>query len=95
MQLRDQVKGPSAAVNDCIAARVPVLASSIGSLREIPEPVVMGVPEECSPRTLAQKMAAALGDERLPGEISSAQEAYAEANSFARVAQRYAELLGL
>jgi glycosyltransferase involved in cell wall biosynthesis len=95
VQLRAGVKGPSAAVCDCIAARVPTIASSIGSLREVPSPVVLPVPEDCSPRLLAERMASALGDQRLRDDIRIAQDAYAEANSFTRVAERYAELLAL
>jgi glycosyltransferase involved in cell wall biosynthesis len=95
VQLRAGVKGPSAAVCDCIAARVPTIASSIGSLREVPSPVVLPVPEDCSPRLLAERMASALGDQRLREDIRIAQDAYAEANSFTRVAERYAELLAL
>jgi glycosyltransferase involved in cell wall biosynthesis len=96
VQLRAGVnKGPSAAVTDCIAARTPLIVSGVGALRELPPPVVLPVPEECPPGKLAEEMARALDDDGLRTEIRGAQERYANKNSFARVAARYAEVLAL
>jgi glycosyltransferase involved in cell wall biosynthesis len=96
VQLRAAInKGPSAAVFDCIAARVPVIVSNVGSLMELPPPAVLPVPDECSPRELAERIAGVLDDEELSAEIEAAQDRYASENSFARVAERYAELLAL
>jgi glycosyltransferase involved in cell wall biosynthesis len=96
VQLRAAInKGPSAAVFDCIAARVPVIVSDVGSLMELPPPAVLPVPEECTPPELAERIAGVVDDEDLRAEIEAAQDRYASENSFARVAERYAELLAL
>jgi glycosyltransferase involved in cell wall biosynthesis len=87
--------GASGAVCDCIAARVPVVVTGIGWLTELPADVVLPVPEGCSVDALADQMALALRDEDLRGRIHSAQERYANETSFARVAERYAEVLAL
>jgi glycosyltransferase involved in cell wall biosynthesis len=96
VQLRASLNaGPSAAVSDCVAARVPVIVTNIGSLRELPPNVVLPVPEECSAGKLAERMAGALQDQGLEERIRAAQDKYADECSFARVAERYAEVLAL
>jgi glycosyltransferase involved in cell wall biosynthesis len=87
--------GASGAVSDCIAARAPVVVSAIGWLTELPENVVLPVPEECSAETLADQIVAAVENQDLRKEIRAAQERYASETSFARVAERYAEVLAL
>jgi glycosyltransferase involved in cell wall biosynthesis len=96
VQLRSSFNaGASGAVSDCIAARVPVVVTDIGWLTELPPNVVLPVPEECSTDRLAERMAEALGDQELRGKIKAAQDNYASETSFARVAERYAEVLAL
>ncbi|MDX6606870.1 MAG: hypothetical protein QOD14_1410 [Solirubrobacterales bacterium] len=96
VQLRSSFNaGASGAVSDCIAARVPVIVTGIGWLTELPPNVVLPVAEECSADGLADRMAEALGDQELRGKVKAAQESYARETSFARVAERYAEVLAL
>jgi glycosyltransferase involved in cell wall biosynthesis len=96
LQLRSGFNaGASGAVSDCIAARVPVIVSAIGWLTELPENVVLPVPEECSAETLADEIVAAVENQGLRKKIGVAQERYANETSFARVAERYAEVLAL
>ena len=85
----------SAAICDCIAARVPAIASAIGWPAELPSGVVVTVPTDCSAAALARRMHSVLDDPGLREGIREAQDAYAADNSFARVAERYAELLSL
>jgi glycosyltransferase involved in cell wall biosynthesis len=96
VQLRSPFNaGASGAVSDCIAARVPVIVTGIGWLTELPADVVLPVPEECSPEGLADRMSLALRDEGLRRSVRTAQDRYATETSFARVAERYAEVLAL
>jgi glycosyltransferase involved in cell wall biosynthesis len=85
----------SDAICDCIAGRVPTISSDGGWEGELPEPVVLTVPVECSPATLAERIEGVLDDPALAEEACAAQESYANENSFARVAERYMELLSL
>jgi glycosyltransferase involved in cell wall biosynthesis len=87
--------GASGAVSDCIAARVPVITTGIGWSTELPPDVVLNVPEGCSPDGLAEQMAVALDDDGLRRRMRTAQDQYANETSFARVAERYAEVLAL
>jgi len=87
--------GASGAASDCIAARVPVILTGIGWSTELPTDVVLNVPEGCSADGLAEHMASVLRDDDLRERIQVAQEKYAEETSFARVAERYAEVLAL
>jgi glycosyltransferase involved in cell wall biosynthesis len=87
--------GASGAVSDCIAARVPIIVSAIGWLTELPENVVLPVAEECSAETLADEIVAAIESHDLREKIGVAQDRYADQTSFARVAERYAEVLAL
>ena len=85
---------PAGAVGALIAARVPTIVSDVGWAGELPEGVVIPVASDCTAEMLAEAMRSTLDDERRRA-IQQAQEAYAEENSFARVAERYAELLAL
>jgi glycosyltransferase involved in cell wall biosynthesis len=96
VQLRSPFNaGASGAVSDCIAARVPVITTGIGWSTELPEDVVLSVPEESSADGLATEMTGALRDQELRARIKAAQDRYASETSFARVAERYAEVLAL
>ncbi len=96
VQLRSPFNaGASGAVSDCIAARVPVVVTGIGWLTELPPDVVLSVLEGCSADRLAEQMAVALRDEDLRTRVKTAQGRYATETSFARVAERYAEVLAL
>jgi glycosyltransferase involved in cell wall biosynthesis len=96
VQLRSPFNaGASGAVSDCIAARVPVIVTGIGWLTELPADVVLSVPEDCSADGLADRIALALRDDQLRRRIQAAQDRYAGETSFARVAERYAEVLAL
>jgi hypothetical protein len=56
--------------------------------------VVLRVPADSDAGILVERMRSAL-DEGERRAVREAQDAFAEANSFARVAERYAELLSL
>jgi glycosyltransferase involved in cell wall biosynthesis len=85
----------SASVCDCLAVRVPTIVSSVGWLGELPDPAVIRVPRECAPSVLAERIGLILDDPDLRERIRSAQDDYATANSYERVAERYAEILAL
>jgi glycosyltransferase involved in cell wall biosynthesis len=85
----------SDAVCDCIAARVPAVVRGGGWESELPEPVVLTVPEECTAGDVAEQVDELLDNSELAERASAAQESYADENSFARVAERYLELLSL
>ena len=85
----------SEAVCDCIAARVPTVVREGGWERELPEPAVFTVPVECTAGLLAERIGEILDGSELTERARAAQESYAEANSFARVAERYLEILSL
>ena len=87
--------GASGAVSDCIAARVPVITTGMGWSTELPDDVVLPVPEKCSADALADEMVLAMRDGDLRKRIRTAQDRYANETSFARVAERYAEVLAL
>ena len=82
-------------VCDCIAARIPIVAAGMGWSEEFPPPVVLPIPAECTSIELAERIGAAARDESLRDQAREAQDRYATENSFARVAERYAELLAL
>ena len=82
-------------VANLIATGVPTIVSEMGWQGELPEPVVLKVAPDSDAGTLAERMGEALTSEGLRRSIRAAQEAFAAANSFSRVAERYAELLSL
>jgi hypothetical protein len=53
------------------------------------------VPRDCPPDKLAEKIKLVADDQDLRDRIRSAQDDYAAAHSYQRVAKRYAELLAL
>ena len=96
VQLRSPFNaGASGAVSDCIAARVPVITTGIGWSTELPEDVVLSVPEDSSADALATEITVVLRDRDLRARVRAAQDRYASETSFARVAERYAEVLAL
>jgi hypothetical protein len=96
VQLRTNSEGEaSAAVCDCLAARLPTVVSDVGWFRQIPAPAVLAVPPDCPPAELAEQMASAIEDDGLRDRIRAAQDEHAAANSFSRVAERFAEALSL
>jgi glycosyltransferase involved in cell wall biosynthesis len=96
VELRTSSDGEaSASVCDCLAARLPTVVSSIGWLDELPEPAVLHVPRECAPTELAGSIRGVLDQPDLRERIREAQDEYAAANSYERIAERYAEILGL
>jgi glycosyltransferase involved in cell wall biosynthesis len=86
---------PSTEVAEFIAAGIPTFVSDVGWQGELPEPVVIKVPAESGATALGERMSAVLSDQAERASIRSAQETFATENSFSRVAERYAELLGL
>jgi glycosyltransferase involved in cell wall biosynthesis len=96
VELRTSSDGEaSSSVCDCLAARVPVVVSSVGWLGELPEPAALHVPRECAPDELAAAIERVLDGPDLRARIHDAQDSYAAANSYERVAARYTELLEL
>jgi glycosyltransferase involved in cell wall biosynthesis len=96
VQLRTSSDGEaSGSVCDCLAARVPTVVSAVGWLREQPEPAVLHVPRDCPPGELAEKIKLIAEDQDLRDRVRLAQDEYAAAHSYQRVAERYAELLAL
>jgi hypothetical protein len=83
------------AVSDAIAARVPVVAVGADWSDEFPEPVVLALPADATADLITERVDAATRDEALRAQVREAQEAHAAEHSFARVAERYAELLDL
>jgi len=86
---------PSEDVSAFIAAGIPTFVTDVGWQGEMPEPVVMKVPAETSAAALGEQMSAVLSDPAERTSIRAAQSKFATENSFARTAERYAELLGL
>ena len=96
VELRTTSDGEAAAsVCDCIAARVPTVVSSVGWLAELPDPAVLRVPRGCAPGVLAGAILRVLGEPELRERIRASQDDHAAANSYERIAERYAEILGL
>jgi glycosyltransferase involved in cell wall biosynthesis len=96
VQLRSGPDGGvvSGSVCDAVGARVPTVVSDVGWFSELPDPVVAHVGDACPPAELAAQMASLL-DEDVAAVARAAQDQYAAENSFARLAERYAELLEL
>lgn len=92
-------EGPAEAASqgvvDLIAARTPVVVTDAGWFGELPEPVVTKVPIDCSSARLAGAIGEVLSDAGMRGAIGAAQDAFAAENSYARVAEQYAEVLAL
>ena len=86
---------PSDAVCDCIAAAVPVVVREGGWEAELPDPVVLTVPVECTAEDLADRLGQVLDDPELAERARDAQRSYAIENSFSRIAERQLEILTL
>jgi UDP:flavonoid glycosyltransferase YjiC (YdhE family) len=82
-------------ISDAIAARVPVIAVGAGWSEELPKHVVLPLAADSTAEELAERIEAATRDDALRAAVREAQDAYAAEHSFARVAERYAELLDL
>jgi glycosyltransferase involved in cell wall biosynthesis len=96
VQLRTSTDGEaSGSVCDCLAARLPTIVSAVGWLRELPSPAVLHVPRDCPPAELRNSIEGVLDDAGLRKRIRAAQDEYVTANSYERVAERYAEILEL
>jgi glycosyltransferase involved in cell wall biosynthesis len=96
LQLRTWSNGEaSGAVIDCVAARVPTIATDIGWFSELPEGVVLPVPRDSSSNQVAERISEILDDPTLRSEVKAAQDDYVAANSYPAVARQYAEVLGL
>jgi glycosyltransferase involved in cell wall biosynthesis len=96
VELRTSSDGEaSASVCDCLGARIPTVVSSVGWLGELPEPAVLHVPRECAPDELAGAVRRVIEEPDLREGILAAQDSYAAAHSYERIAERYAEILGL
>ncbi len=96
VQLRTSSDGEvSGSVCDCLAARVPTIVSAVGWMEELPGPAVLHLPRDGAPSALAEQIDQVLDDSALRERIRTAQDDYAAANSYERVAERYAELLEL
>jgi glycosyltransferase involved in cell wall biosynthesis len=96
VQLRTSSDGEvSGSVCDCLAARVPTIVSAVGWMEEVPNPAVLHLPRGSAPSALAERIEEVLDDPALRERIRTAQDEYAMANSYERVAERYAELLEL
>jgi glycosyltransferase involved in cell wall biosynthesis len=88
VQLRHHSDGEaSGSVCDCLAARLPTIVSAIGWLNELPEPAVLRVRRDCEPAELAATMSRVVGEAGLRERICAAQDEYAAANSYGRVAE--------
>jgi glycosyltransferase involved in cell wall biosynthesis len=86
---------PVEEVAEFIARGIPTFVSDVGWQGELPEPVVIRFPAEGSPSALAERMAGLLEAGRERDSVRADQQRFAEEHSFARVAERYAELLAL
>jgi glycosyltransferase involved in cell wall biosynthesis len=94
VQLRSVSNGESAgSVADCLAAGVPIVATALGGVRELPDEAVVKVERGVSAEELAGILAALLRDPGRRDALSRAGRAYARAHSFARVADDLYELL--
>lgn len=90
VQLRTISHGEaSAAVADCLAAGLPTVVSDIGWASELPAEVVSRVPIEASPTLLSARLHQLLGDHETLRSFGEAGRRYAEACSFASVAEEY------
>ena len=96
LQLRELSNGEaSAAVTDCIAARLPIVVSDLGWYGELPADVAARVPPRVGAAELCERVSGLLDDRRRLTEMRDAQRDYGARNSFAAVAEAYAEALEL
>jgi glycosyltransferase involved in cell wall biosynthesis len=95
-QLRTVTNGEaSGAVCDCLGAGVPTLVTDLGWATELPADVAVRVPSGTPPATLASIIERLLADPDRRLRLEAAARAYAAETSFANVARRYLDVLGL
>ena len=82
----------SAAVNDAIAAALPVI-TNIVSCRDLPDGTVALVSPEASPRDVAREILLVLDDQEHRDRLSNAASAYSAAWSFENVTTRLLEIV--
>lgn len=86
VQLRAQTNGESsAAMHDCIASGVPLVVTSIGAARELPE-FVEKVSVEVTAEELASRVGELLDDRSRREHMAEAGLSYAKAHDFAQAA---------
>lgn len=96
VQLRSVSNGEaSAAAADCLASGLPLIVSEQGWFAELPDDAVVKVPTGVTARRLAAVIGRILDAPDEAHALTVAGRAHAAANSFAHVAERYLELLGL
>lgn len=88
MQLRLATKGESSgAVNDCIAARVPVITNIVSSL-EMPEHVVTHVAHDVTAKQLARVALSLIGEDGTSAQVrTAAMDEYARRWTYEHVAR--------
>jgi glycosyltransferase involved in cell wall biosynthesis len=85
----------SAAAAECLGAGIPTVVTDHGWFHELPDEAVTKVPVQLTAPRLAEPLAAILDDPLKAKAMSTAAQTHAHANSFAAVATRYQEALGL
>jgi glycosyltransferase involved in cell wall biosynthesis len=88
VQLRAASNGEtSATVTHCLAARVPVIVTAIGSAKELPDDCAMKIERDVAPAELADVIEGLLGDHARRASMREAGLRYAREHSFERVAE--------
>lgn len=96
VQLRTISNGEaSAAVADCLSAGLPTIVTDMGWTGELPADVVAKVPADCAAGELARQIEALVDETSARRALSEGARAYAEAHSFAHVAEAYLTALEL
>lgn len=94
VQLREVTNGESSgAVGNCFSMGLPVVVSSLGAARELPDGAAVRVGVDVTAEALAGVLGGLLADTERRWRIGEAALAYAEAHSFAGLADRLAEVL--
>jgi glycosyltransferase involved in cell wall biosynthesis len=84
-----------AGVADCLGRGLPTIVSELGWAGELPRGVADPVPPGVTPRQLKDRVVSLLADDGKRAAISQAAVEYAQACSFAKVADAYMGALGL
>lgn len=96
VQLRTITNGEaSGAVCDCLGAGLATIVTDLGWVRELPEDAVARVPQAASATRLAQEIVSVLEDSGRRERLEQTAGAYARETTYAAVAERYLEALGL
>lgn len=94
VQLRSIWNGEaSATVAECLLAGVPLVATGIGWVRELPEDCLVRVRPDVTPAALGALIAEVAGDRRRRGALARAARAYAPALGYRRAAEALADEL--